>query len=228
MHNNMITINGKKMGKSYNNVIKLTELFSGNHPILEQAYHPMVVRFYILQTHYRSTLDFGNEALQASEKALRRLWEAYEILKKLNHSGNADASDKELNEKIQHFCTECAEFMNDDLNTAKVIANLFELAPIINGIKGGQISTDAIDAPTFALLQTTFTTYLEDILGLQPLQAEQAGDKMDKVLQVLIDIRKDAKQRKDFATSDLIRNQLASFGVQLKDEKDGTVSYSID
>jgi cysteinyl-tRNA synthetase len=228
MHNNMITINGKKMGKSYNNVIKLTELFSGNHPILEQAYHPMVVRFYILQTHYRSTLDFGNEALQASEKALRRLWEAYEILKKLNHSGNADESDKELNEKIQHFCTECAEFMNDDLNTAKVIANLFELAPIINGIKGGQISTDAIDAPTFALLQTTFTTYLEDILGLQPLQAEQAGDKMDKVLQVLIDIRKDAKQRKDFATSDLIRNQLASLGVQLKDEKDGTVSYSID
>jgi cysteinyl-tRNA synthetase len=118
--------------------------------------------------------------------------------------------------------------MNDDLNTAKVIANLFELAPIINGIKGGQISTNAIDASTFALLQTTFTTYLEDILGLQPLQAEQAGDKMDKVLQVLIDIRKDAKQRKDFATSDLIRNQLASFGVQLKDEKDGTVSYSID
>jgi len=228
MHNNMITINGKKMGKSYNNVIKLTELFSGNHPILDQAYHPMVVRFYILQTHYRSTLDFGNEALQASEKALRRLWEAYEILKKLNHSGNADTSDKELNEKIQHFCTECAEFMNDDLNTAKVIANLFELAPIINGIKGGQISTNAIDASTFALLQTTFTTYLEDILGLQPLQAEQAGDKMDKVLQVLIDIRKDAKQRKDFATSDLIRNQLASFGVQLKDEKDGTVSYSID
>lgn len=228
MHNNMITINGKKMGKSYNNVIKLTELFSGNHPILEQAYHPMVVRFYILQTHYRSTLDFGNEALQASEKALRRLWEAYEILKKLNHSGNADASDKELNERIQNFCKECTEFMNDDLNTAKVIANLFELAPIINGIKGGQISTDAIDATTFALLQATFRTYLEDILGLQPLQAEQAGDKMDKVLQVLIDIRKDAKQRKDFATSDLIRNQLASFGVQLKDEKDGTVSYSID
>lgn len=228
MHNNMITINGKKMGKSYNNVIKLTELFSGNHPILEQAYHPMVVRFYILQTHYRSTLDFGNEALQASEKALRRLWEAYEILKKLNHSGNTDASDKELNEKIQNFCKECAEFMNDDLNTAKVIANLFELAPIINGIKGGQIKADAIDATTFTLLQTSFKTYLEDVLGLQALQAEQGGDKMDKVLQVLIDIRKDAKQRKDFATSDLIRNQLASFGVQLKDEKDGTVSYSID
>jgi len=228
MHNNMITINGKKMGKSYNNVIKLTELFSGNHPILEQAYHPMVVRFYILQTHYRSTLDFGNEALQGSERALRRLWDAYEILKKLYHSGNTAAGDKELNEKIVSFCNECADFMNDDLNTAKVIANLFELAPIINGIKGGQIKADAIDVATFTLLQNTFKTYLEDILGLQPLQAEQSGDKMDKVLQILIDIRKDAKQRKDFATSDLIRNQLAAFGIQLKDEKDGTVSYSID
>ncbi|MES2479394.1 MAG: cysteine--tRNA ligase [Bacteroidota bacterium] len=228
MHNNMITINGKKMGKSYNNVIKLTELFSGNHPILEQAYHPMVVRFYILQTHYRSTLDFGNEALQASEKALRRLWEAYEILKKLSHSGNSVATDKELNDKIITFCNECADFMNDDLNTAKVIASLFELAPIINGIKGGQVKDDAINAETFALLQNTFKTYLEDILGLQPLQAEQSGDKMDKVLQILIDIRKDAKQRKDFATSDQIRNKLTEFGIQLKDEKDGTVSYSID
>lgn len=228
MHNNMITINGKKMGKSYNNVIKLTELFSGNHPILEQAYHPMVVRFYILQTHYRSTLDFGNEALQASERALRRLWEAYEILKKLSSSGNSVATDKELNDKVVTFCNECADFMNDDLNTAKVIANLFELAPVINGIKGGQVKADAIDATTFELLQATFKTYLEDILGLQPLQAEQSGDKMDKVLQILIDIRKDAKQRKDFATSDQIRNKLTEFGIQLKDEKDGTVSYSID
>lgn len=228
MHNNMITINGKKMGKSYNNVIKLTELFSGNHPILEQAYHPMVVRFYILQTHYRSTLDFGNEALQASERALRRLWEAYEILKKLSSSGNSVATDKELNDKVVTFCNECADFMNDDLNTAKVIANLFELAPVINGIKGGQVKADAIDAATFELLQATFKTYLEDILGLQPLQAEQSGDKMDKVLQILIDIRKDAKQRKDFATSDQIRNKLTEFGIQLKDEKDGTVSYSID
>ncbi len=228
MHNNMITINGKKMGKSYNNVIKMTELFSGNHPILEQAYHPMVVRFYILQTHYRSTLDFSNEALQASEKALRRLWEAYELLKKTNHPGNAVAKDAALNDQVKNFCNECADFMNDDLNTAKVIASLFELAPIINGIKGGQVKADAIDAATFALLQSTFKTYLEDILGLQALQAEQNSNKMDKVLSVLIDIRKDAKQRKDFATSDQIRNKLTEFGIQLKDEKDGTVSYTIE
>jgi len=132
MHNNMITINGKKMGKSYNNVIKLSELFTGTHPLLAQAYHPMVVRFYILQTHYRSTLDFGNEALQASERALKRLWEAYEILQKLSHSGNAQAADKTLDEQVAKWCRECEEFMCDDFNTAKVIANLFELAPVIN------------------------------------------------------------------------------------------------
>lgn len=228
MHNNMITINGKKMGKSYNNVIKMTELFSGNHPILQQAYHPMVVRFYILQTHYRSTLDFSNEALQASEKALRRLWEAYEVLKKLSHNGRADAQDKSLDEQVVRFCTECADFMNDDLNTAKVIANLFELAPVINGMKGGQISVGAVGAATFALMGETFRTYLEDILGLQPLQAEQNGDKLDKILSVLIDLRRDAKLRKDFATSDQIRNQLSAAGIQLKDEKDGSVSYTLE
>ena len=227
MHNNMITINGKKMGKSYNNVIKLSELFSGNHPILEQAYHPMVVRFYILQTHYRSTLDFSNEALQASERALRRLWEAYEILQKLAQTGNQEAGDKELDQKVTAWCNECAEFMNDDFNTAKVIANLFELAPVINGIKGGQVSAGALNSDTYTLLRNTFKTYLEDILGLQPLQAQQSG-KLNNVLSLLIEIRNDSKRRKDFATSDQIRNKLAEAGVLLKDEKDGAVSYTIE
>lgn len=227
MHNNMITINGKKMGKSYNNVIKLTELFSGNHPILEQPYHPMVVRFYILQTHYRSTLDFSNEALQAAEKAFRRLWEAYEVLQKLQHGGNTEAGDKTLDEQVRNWCKECDEFMNDDFNTAKVIANLFELAPVINGMKGGQIAMDALSADTFALLQTTYKTYLEDILGMKALQVQQ-NNKLDQVLSLLIEIRKDARARKDFATSDQIRNQLAAAGVLLKDEKDGSVSYTIE
>lgn len=226
MHNNMITINGKKMGKSYNNVIKLTELFSGNHPLLAQAYHPMVVRFYILQTHYRSTLDFSNEALQASEKALRRLWEAYEVLKKLEHN-TAQATDSNLDTQARNWCLECAGFMNDDLNTAKVIANLFELAPLINSIKGGQIAASALSADTLALMKQTFKDYLEDILGMQPLQAEQSN-KLDDVLSLLIQIRKDARARKDFATSDQIRNQLAAAGIMLKDEKDGTVSYTIE
>ena len=227
MHNNMITINGKKMGKSYNNVIKLSELFSGNHPILEQAYHPMVVRFYILQTHYRSTLDFSNEALQASERALRRLWEAYEILQKITHPGNEDAAGQELNLRVVNWCNECNDFMNDDFNTAKVIANMFELAPVINGIKGGQVAANALSAATFTLLKTTFKTYLEDIMGMQPLQVKQSS-KMDEVLSLLIEIRKDAKKRKDFATSDQIRNKLAESGVLLKDEKDGSVSYTIE
>jgi cysteinyl-tRNA synthetase len=228
MHNNMITINGKKMGKSYNNVIKLTELFSGNHPILEQPYHPMVVRFYILQTHYRSTLDFSNEALQASEKALRRLWEAYEVLQKLQHPGNnATAGDNALDEQVVKWCRECEEFMSDDFNTAKVIANLFELAPVINSIKGGQIKADALSAETFALLRETFRIYIEDILGLQGLQAA-SNNKLDQVLSLLIEIRKDARMRKDFATSDQIRNKLAEAGVLLKDEKDGSMSYTIE
>lgn len=227
MHNNMITINGKKMGKSYNNVIKLSELFAGTHPILEQPYHPMVVRFYVLQTHYRSTLDFSNEALQASERAFKRLWEAYEVLRKLTHGGNDTPANAALDEQVRNWCMECADFMNDDLNTAKVIANLFELAPVINSIKGGQVASNALSASTFALLQETFNVYLEDILGMQPLQVQQT-DKLDKVLSLLIDIRKEAKQRKDFATSDLIRNQLAASGILLKDEKDGSVSYNIE
>ena len=227
MHNNMITINGKKMGKSYNNVIKLTELFSGNHPLLQQAYHPMVVRFYILQTHYRSTLDFSNEALQASEKALRRLWEAYETLIGLSSNGNSKAQDAALNEQVINWCKECEDFMNDDFNTAKVIANLFELAPVINGIKGGQIPEDALSPETLQLMKDTFNIYLEDILGMQALQAEKS-DKLDKVLSVLIDIRKDARRRKDWATSDEIRNKLAEAGVLLKDDKDGSMSYTIE
>jgi len=227
MHNNMITINGKKMGKSYNNVIKLTELFSGNHPLLEQRYHPMVVRFYILQTHYRSTLDFSNEALQASERALRRLWEAYEVLQKLVSKGKEVAKDAALDEQVSKLCRECDEFMNDDFNTAKVIANLFELAPIINSIKGGQIADDALSADTFKLLQQTFKTYLEDVLGMKALQVEQ-NNKLDKVLSLLIEIRKDARTRKDFTTSDQIRNKLAEAGVLLKDEKDGSISYTVE
>lgn len=227
MHNNMITINGKKMGKSYNNFITLTEMFSGKNELLEQAYHPMVIRFNILQTHYRSTLDFSNTALQASEKALRRLWEAYEVLQKLPHNNSEEASDKELEEKVIKWCNECAEFMNDDFNTAKVIANLFELAPVINSIKGGQIKANVLSASTYKLLVDTYATYLVDILGVQPLQKEQSG-KLDSVLSLLIEIRGEARKRKDFATSDLIRDKLAESGVVLKDEKDGTVSYTID
>lgn len=227
LHNNMITINGRKMGKSYNNVIKLTELFSGDHPMLEQAYHPMVIRFYILQTHYRSTLDFSNEALQASEKALRRLWEAYTVLQQLPVPANTMASDIALDKKVQDYCTYCLEDMLDDFNTAKVLANLFEIAPVVNGIKGGQIQSDALSAQTVEQVKETFKTFMEDIFGLQALQ-QNDNSKLDAVLQLVIEMRKEAKGRKDYATSDKIRNMLADAGIQLKDEKDGSISYSVD
>jgi cysteinyl-tRNA synthetase len=229
MHNNMITINGRKMGKSYNNVIKLTELFSGNHPLLEQAYHPMTIRFFILQSHYRSTLDFGNEALQASEKALKRLWEAYNNLKTITDAkiGNA-LTEGVLDKKIKTLAGEFEEFMNDDLNTAKVIANMFELAPLINGIKGGQINRAEITQKTLEFLLEKLKMWIEDILGLQNPVAQAGNDgKLEGVLNVLIDIRKQARIRKDWGMSDQIRNQLAEAGILLKDEKDGSVSWTI-
>ncbi len=226
LHNNMITINGKKMGKSYNNVIKLSELFEGTHPILAQAYHPMTVRFFILQSHYRGTLDFSNEALQASEKALRRLWEAYEWLIKQNFDAQVAASDKTLDDKTAIQIREFDEFMNDDLNTAKVLANMFELSSVINSIKDKHIAVNAISGATLQLLQQQMKIYIEDIFGLTGERRADDG-KLDGVLQLLIDIRKEAKQRKDFMTSDKIRNELAALGVQLKDEKDGGVSYTI-
>ena len=224
MHNNMITINGKKMGKSYNNVIKLTELFSGNHPLLSQPFNPMTVRFFILQSHYRSTLDFSSTALEASEKALKRLWEAYEALQKLQGT-NDKAKDIELDEKIIKLVNEFEEFMDDDLNSAKVLANMFELAPIINSIKDKLIASDAISSSTLLLLQNGFKTYLEDILGLRNIAATN-HDKLDGIVQLLIDIRKESKLKKDYATSDKIRNQLLALGVELKDEKDGNVSWT--
>ena len=229
LHNNMITINGKKMGKSYNNVIKLTELFSGTHPILEQAYHPMVIRFAILQTHYRSTFDFSNEALQAAERGLKRLWEAYVVNGELLVvNENTIAGDKELDAKVQKLIAEFDEFMNDDFNTAKVLANMFELVPVINGIKDKHIGADALSSETISLLKKQLKVYIEDIFGLQPLSAAADYTKLNGIMQLLINIRKEARAKKDFQTSDRIRNELSSIGVQLKDEKDGSVSWSMN
>jgi cysteinyl-tRNA synthetase len=227
IHNNMITIGGKKMGKSYNNVIKLTELFSGNHPLLEKAYHPMVIRFFILQTHYRSTLDFSNDALQAAEKGLKRLWEAYENLGKLGARGQEPEFDEELDKKVRTLVNEFDEFLNDDFNTAKVLANMFELVPVINSMKDKIIPVAALSKETFALLQQQMKVYIEDILGLKNI-SEADDAKFKGVMDLLIEIRKEARSRKDFATSDKIRNQLQGLGILLKDEKDGSISWSIE
>jgi cysteinyl-tRNA synthetase len=224
MHNNMITINGKKMGKSYNNVIKLTEMFSGNHPLLTQAFSPMTIRFFILQTHYRSPLDFSSEALVASEKGLKRLWDAYETLKKVGESSNTSAADNELDTKVNELMNDFDDFMNDDFNTAKVLANMFEIVPVINSIKDGIIDKTALSSSTLVRMKHTFFVYLENILGLKSVSTNNVA--FTGVMQLLADIRKEAKSKKDFSTSDKIRKQLAELGIEMKDEKDGSISWS--
>jgi cysteinyl-tRNA synthetase len=237
IHNNMITINGRKMGKSYNNVIKLTELFSGDHPILEKAYSPMTVRFFILQTHYRSTLDFSNEALQAAEKGLKRLMEAYEWLKSFevrsqksevesNYLRESSDSEEDLNTKISKLIKEFDEFMNDDFSTARVLANMFELVPVINSLKDKSISPGVLSSETLQLLKERMKLYVEDILGLKSETAAEA-DKLKGVMTVLIELRKEARSKKDWVTSDKIRYELLEIGIQLKDEKDGNISWSL-
>ena len=226
LHNNMITINGRKMGKSYNNQIRLTEMFSGDHPLLDKGYSPMTIRFFILQTHYRSTLDFGNEALQAAEKGLKRLWEAYEILMKLPQGDYLHPDDVELEGKVQRLLGELDEFMNDDFNTAKVLANLFELVPVINSIKDKHFAPSVISSETMRMLKEYFSDYLENILGLHNNHNAENG-KLPGVLDLLIELRKDARNKKDYATSDKIRNQLQQMGILLKDDKNGNISYSI-
>jgi cysteinyl-tRNA synthetase len=230
IHNNMITINGRKMGKSYNNVIKLTELFSGKHPLLEKAYSPMTVRFFILQTHYRSTLDFGNEALQAAEKGLKRLMEAYEWLKlweaEDSSSNLTRGSNTELDQKVHQLLAGFEEYMNDDFSTAKVLANMFELVPVINSLKDRNLPADSLSTETMQQLQQMMEVYVEGILGLKHEKSAEEN-KLKVVMEVLIAIRKEARARKDWATSDKIRNQLAEAGILLKDEKDGAMSWTL-
>ena len=224
MHTNMLTVNGTRMSKSLGNGFLPHELFTGDHPLLEKAYHPMTVKFFMLQTHYRSTLDFSNEALQASEKGLKRLWDAFEILQKLDYVPGE--IDEETNTNVAALLDEMDDFMNDDFNTAKVLANMFELVPVINSMKDGLINIGVIKVETFALLQKKFKDYLEKIFGLKSVAEGNTG-KMSGVMELLIDIRKEAKNKKDFATSDKIRNQLKEIGIMLKDEKGGEMSWEV-
>jgi cysteinyl-tRNA synthetase len=226
MHNNMITINGRKMGKSYNNVIKLTELFSGEHALLSQPFHPMTIRFFILQSHYRSPLDFSNDALLSSEKAFRRLWEAHQILQKMEATNQDHADNPALDQQINDWIRDLETFMNDDFSTAKVIANLFEMAPVINSMKDGHIAKTAIQKETLRSMKAAFSLYLETIFGLKGIEAGPNG-VLSPVMELLLSIRKEAKSKKDFATSDRIRNQLNEIGITIKDEKDGNSSWQI-
>ena len=224
MHTNMLTVNGTRMSKSLGNGFLPHQLFTGTHPLLDKAYSPITVKFFMLQSHYRSTLDFSNEALQASEKGLKRLWEAYENLQKIQYK--AGDVDVELNEKILQYTQGFDAAMNDDFNTAKVLANMFEITPFINSVKDGLLQVGAIAESTFTLLKSKMKIYLEDVFGLKQT-TEAGGEKLNEVMQLLINIRKEAKAKKDFTTSDNIRNNLNELGIQIKDEKDGTVTWNL-
>jgi len=212
MHNNMITINGQKMGKSLGNFITLEQFFTGTHPALTQAYSPMTIRFFILQAHYRSTLDFGDEALSASGKGLERLLETYERLQKLIPSAQSTVDVKGLQQR-------CDEAICDDLNTPIVISHLFEASKAINQVADGKATLSASDLEN---LKKTFRLFMEDILGLQARVV--GGKNMDaykKAIDLLLTIRLEAKQNKDWATSDKIRAELSGYGFTVKDTKDG-------
>ncbi len=224
MHTNMLNFNGQKMSKSLGNSILPIEFITGNHPLLDKAYSPMVLRFLFLQSHYSSELDINIKGLQDAEKGLKRLMEARSIIKNLNALGSElSATDTQIAEA----CAECKTNMNDDFNTAKTIACLFELSSIINSLKDGNIKAEQVQPASVALLEKTFDDYLIDVFGLKPLE-DNNNSKLDVAMQVLIDIRKEAKLKKDFATSDKIRHELLEKGIQLKDEKDGSVSYSFN
>ena len=213
VHNNMITINGQKMGKSLGNFITLDQFFTGDHASLTQAYAPMTIRFFILQAHYRSTVDFSNEALQAAEKGLARLMEAYSHLKKIQPAATSSVEVKGLREK-------CYEAMNDDLNSPIVISHLFDAARSINAVKDGKATLSAADLQE---LRDTFQLFLFEILGMKD-EAAAGGNSYEafgKAVDLLLAIRQQAKANKDWATSDKIRNELTALGFKIKDTKEG-------
>ena len=211
MHNNMITINGQKMGKSLGNFITLEQLTTGAHPLLEQAYSPMTIRFFILQAQYRSTLDFSNEALQAAEKGYERLMKAVSTLKKIKPSeaSSVDISDVEAR---------CTAAMDDDLNSPMVISELFDCVRTINQIYDGKQTISAAD---LAELRRVVDLFVFDILGLRDDLAGDNSQMLSSVVDMILNIRMEAKNAKDWATSDKIRDGLAAIGIKVKDRKDG-------
>lgn len=220
VHNNMITINGQKMGKSLGNFITLEELFSGQHAGLVQAYSPMTIRFFILQAHYRSTLDFSNEALLSAEKGLQRLMIARHTLTHI-HSSSTSSVKTEL-EEIEK---KGYEAMNDDFNTPITIASLFELVRLINLGSESKVSFTEEDK---AKAEWIYAEFVDHILGLKDESiSDGMTDKVDGLVQMLLDIRSQAKARKDFSTSDLIREELQELGIRVMDGKDG-VSWQIN
>jgi cysteinyl-tRNA synthetase len=215
MHNNMITINGQKMGKSLGNSILLEEFFTGKHRLLAQAYTPMTVRFFILQAHYRSTLDFSNEALQAAEKGLKRLLEAAKTLEKLPLS-DTEAQVAEVTELVKNVTAA----LDDDLNTPIAIAHLFDAVRLVNAANDKK---EPLGKTAVEQLQRLFNDIVSGVLGLRDdRQATGNNALLDGVIHMILDVRNTAKANKDFATSDKIRNELTALGIVVKDTKEGS------
>ncbi len=212
MHNNMITVDGKKMGKSLGNFINLEEFFNGSHEKLEKAYTPMTIRFFILQAHYRSTLDFSNDALQAAEKGFKKLMNAMETL------GNISASDTSSYD-VNNLQEKCYAAMNDDFNTPILIAHLFDGVRIINSVKDRKESLNISDLQQ---LKTIFNTFFTDILGFTSDRESSRNNLTNEVMELVLQLRGNAKKSKDFDTADLIRDKLDEVGIQIKDEREGS------
>ncbi len=213
VHNNMITINGQKMARSLGNFITLDELFSGNHPLLTRSYNPMTIRFFILQAHYRSTVDFSNEALQAAEKGLSRLLKAAETLKKIQPSRESTIDVEMLRSKFY-------EAINDDLNSPILLSYLFETVRLINSAFDG---IDKLNETDLAELTKLFNMFVFDILGLNEETTQNRNTELTgKLVGMILESRQEAKARKDWATSDRIREELTRLGIVIKDRKDGT------
>jgi len=213
MHTNMLTVNGVRMSKSAGNGFLPQELFTGNHPLLEKGYEPMAVKFFMLQTHYRSTLDFSNEALQASEKGFARLMDSYKTLQNLKASATSDEDIKTLQNK-------CYEAMNDDFNTSILIAHLFDAVRIINSTNDNKLKLTQADID---LLKTIYQHFVFDVLGLKEEEGnEKLQNALNQVMTMILDIRAQAKSDKNFKLSDDIRNSLLASGFQIKDSKDGS------
>jgi cysteinyl-tRNA synthetase len=213
MHNNMITINGQKMGKSLGNFINLSAFFSGNHPLLSQAYSPMTIRFFILQAHYRSELDFSNEALIAAEKGMKRLFSAIKALSRIKPSNVSEFN-------VEEFEKNCYDALNDDFNTPVLMANLFETVKAINSIADGKMKITEID---LTRLRKLINTFVLDILGLIDEEQTGANSKtLNDLMNLILELRAKSRQEKDWATSDKIRDALNEANVIVKDGKDGT------
>ncbi len=224
IHTNMLTVNGQKMSKSLGNSFLPRELFSGDHPLLDRGFPPMVVRFFMLQSHYSSTLDFSNEALGAAEKGYKRLMEGLSVSQELNHTEGT--MDEKLEAQAKEMIGNLFTNLSDDFNTAKALADLFEMTTLFNNMKAGNVKPSAISAETFDELTGHYQGVIRDVLGLMP-EVESDESLLDGVMSMLIDMRLEARQQKNYTLSDKIRDDLKKLGISLKDSKEGT-EYSID